>query len=199
MTKENRRIAQRFSLALTVLGLAACDTAGGFSASEGDILAPGVDLQAQAAGEGADAIDVGHTLISAGEYELAIKSFNRAALERGGLDAEILSGLGTANLGLGRLGEAERLLQRAIAEEDAEPVDYNNYAVLLMETGRTNVAVQYFKQAFALSNGENIAIRDNLRLALAKFENSATVGAQKQSEYKLVRRGKSDFVIRTAP
>lgn len=199
MTRAVRRIVHLPFLALMMLSTTACDTAGGFSDSETDVLAPGVDLRAEADGQGVEAVEVGHRLISAGEYELAIKSFNRAALERGGLDAEILSGLGTAELGLGRLGEAERLLERAIAQEDAEPVDYNNYAVLLMETGRTSEAVQYFKRAFALSNGENIAIRDNLRLALAKFENSATLDLQKQSEYKLVRRGKSDFVIRQAP
>jgi Flp pilus assembly protein TadD len=78
-------------------------------------------------------------------------------------------------------------------------VDFNNYGVLLMEQGRTNEAVGYFKQAFALSNGENIAVRDNLRLALAKSENSVTMEPEKSSEYKLVRRGSSDFVIRPTP
>jgi Flp pilus assembly protein TadD len=68
-----------------------------------------------------------------------------------------------------------------------------------MEQGKTRQAVRYFQRAFALSNGENIAIRDNLRLALAKSENSATTEVQKSSEYKLVRRGKSDFVIRPVP
>jgi Flp pilus assembly protein TadD len=200
MTIPYGRTARLTVFATLLSGLAACDIAGGFSASDDDqVLAPGVDLRAQARNEGADAVEVGHRLIANGEYELAIKSFNRAALQRGELDAEILSGLGTANLQLGRLGQAESLLKRAIEEENAQPVDFNNYAVLLMEKGRTSEAIQYFQRAFALSNGENIAIRDNLRSALEKYENSATTEIQKSSEYKLVRRGSSDFVIRPTP
>ena len=198
--KANRRAARLTIFAVSLIGLTACETTGGLSAPEEQVMAPGVDLDALAAQEGASEVEVGHRLVAAGEYELAIRSFNRAALERGTLDAEILSGLGTANLGLGRLGEAEKLLERAVEQEDAEPVDYNNYAVLLMEKGRTSEAVAYFKRGFALSNGQNIAIRDNLRLALAKSENSVTTEAEKkQSDYKLVRRGNSDFVIRPTP
>ena len=199
MTHAKRRTGRFILFALILIGLAACDSTGGFSAPEEQVMAPGVDLAALDAEKGASNIEVGHRLIAAGEYELAIRSFNRAALERGTLDAEILSGLGTANLGLGRLGEAEKLLERAVEQDDAQPVDYNNYAVLLMEKGRTGEAVAYFRRGFALSNGENIAIRDNLRLALAKSENSVTTGPEKQSDYKLVRRGNSDFVIRPTP
>ena len=199
MTHAKRRTGRFILFALILIGLAACDSTGGFSAPEEQVMAPGVDLAALDAKKGASSIEVGHRLIAAGEYELAIRSFNRAALERGTLDAEILSGLGTANLGLGRLGEAEKLLERAVEQDDAQPVDYNNYAVLLMEKGRTGEAVAYFKRGFALSNGENIAIRDNLRLALAKSENSVTTDPEKQSDYKLVRRGNSDFVIRPTP
>ena len=199
--QANRRAVRLTIFAISLVGLTACETTGGLSApDEEQVMAPGIDLDAVAAQEGASNIEVGHRLISAGEYELAIRSFNRAALERGALDAEILSGLGTANLGLGRLGEAEKLLERAVEQEDAEPVDYNNYAVLLMDKGRTSEAVAYFKRGFALSNGENIAIRDNLRLALAKSENSVTTEEQKkQSDYKLVRRGNSEFVFRPTP
>ncbi|MGA9251802.1 MAG: tetratricopeptide repeat protein [Roseobacter sp.] len=197
--QANRRATWLTIFAIALTGLAACDSTGGLSAPEEQVMAPGIDLEALADAEGASNIEVGHRLISAGEYELAIRSFNRAALERGTLDAEILSGLGTANLGLGRLGEAEKLLERAVELPDAQPVDYNNYAVLLMEKGRTGEAVAYFERGFALSNGENIAIRDNLRLALAKSENSVTTEAEKQSDYKLVRRGSSDFVIRPTP
>ena len=199
MTTAKRSTARCATFAILMTGLAACETTGGLSATEDQVMAPGVDLRAEAKNEGADAVEVGHRLIAAGEYELAIKSFNRAALDRGTLDAEILSGLGTANLQLGRLGEAELLLKRAITQDNAQPVDFNNYGVLLMEQGRTPEAVQYFKRAFALSNGENIAIRDNLRLALAKLEKSATTDVEKSSDYKLVRRGSSDFLIRPTP
>jgi Flp pilus assembly protein TadD len=199
MTNPIRRAVRLATATILLTGLAACDTTGGQSLPPDQVMAPGVDLRAEANNEGVDDVEVGHRLIAAGEYELAIKAFNRAALDRGELDAEILSGLGTANLAMGRLGQAEPLLKRAVEEDDAEPVDFNNYGVLLMEQGKTRQAVRYFQRAFALSNGENIAIRDNLRLALAKSENSATTEVQKSSEYKLVRRGKSDFVIRPVP
>lgn len=184
-------------LTLTI-GLAACDT-GGFSASGNGVFAPGVDTRAEARNEGVDPAEVGHNLIAAQEYELAIKAFNRAAVERGGLDTELRAGIGTANLGLGRFGTAEPLLRRAVEEPDAQPVDFNNLGVLLMELGKTSEAVQVFKRAFALSNGENSEIRDNLRLALAKMENSATLPPQDNSDYKLVRRGSTQFKIEATP
>lgn len=187
------------AILIIFFGLTAC-TPGGFSNSEdmtlpeGQLDAPGVDLTTDAV----DGVAVGHRLIAAGEYELAIRAFNRAALDRGKIDAEILSGLGSANLGLGRLGQAESLLRRAIDTEDAQPEDWNNLGVVLMEAGKTVEAEQIFRRAFALDNGESVAIRDNLRLALEKSEKSAT-NTNETDDYKLVRRGDSDFLIRQTP
>ena len=110
------------------------------------------------------------------------------------MDSEVLSGLGCANLALGRLGQSERLLRRAVKEDDALPEVWNNLGVVLMEQGKTLEAVEIFKRAFALDNGESDAIRDNLRLALANSENSATVGVD-DANYTLVRRGGGDFLI----
>ncbi|WP_298843098.1 tetratricopeptide repeat protein [uncultured Roseobacter sp.] len=177
------------------LGLAACTT-GGFSAPEDPVFAPGVDYSADAV----DGVEVGNRLLAAGQYELAIKSFNRAALDRGGIDTEILSGLGTANLGLGRLAQAETLLRRAAEREDAQPSDLNNLGVVLMEAGKTAEAEQFFRRAFALDNGESAAIRDNLRLALANSEISATNNPQaNNNDYTLVRQGRSEFTIQSTP
>lgn len=161
--------------------------------SQNGPFAPGVDHSATAV----DGVEVGHRLIAAGEFELAIKAFNRAALNRGGFDGEILSGLGTANLGLGRLGQAETLLRRATTEFDPVPEDLNNLGVVLMEQGETGEAILVLRRAFALDDGESTLIRDNLRVALAKSENSATIDSN-ESQYKLVRRGSSDFLIRSA-
>jgi len=188
MNASNRR-KTCCALVLTLTsGLAACSP-GGFSASDNQVYAPGVNQRAAAV----DGIDVGHRLIANGQYELAIKSFNRAALEDG-MDSEILSGLGSANLGLGRLGQSERLLRRAVKEDDALPEVWNNLGVVLMERGKTAEAEQIFKRAYALDNGESDAIRDNLRLALAKSEKSASVGVD-EANYTLVRRGGGDFLI----
>ncbi len=194
------RSARRKTILATLpllIGLTAC-TAGGFGMSglspnePGNPFAPGVDLRAEAE----NGVDVGHRLIAAGEFELAIRAFNRAALDQG-LDAEIMSGLGTANLGLGRLGQAETLLRRAVNEEANQPEIWNNLGVVLMERGKNAEAMQIFRKAFALSNGQSDAIRDNLRVALAKIENS-DINEDNNESYKLVRRGTSDYLIRKA-
>lgn len=187
-----RDLGRRFicTLAITAsFGLAACSP-GGFSAAGDQVFAPGVDQNAQAV----NGVEVGHRLMAAGQYELAIKSFNRAALESG-VDGEVLSGLGSANLGLGRLGQAETLLRRAVKQDVQQPEVWNNLGVVLMERGKAQEAVQMFRRAFALDNGESDAIRDNLRLALAKSENSAITELDNDN-YKLVRRGSGDYLIR---
>ena len=174
------------------LSLAACSP-GGLGASKNGPYAPGVATR----GEAVDGLIVGNRLIEAGEYELALDTFTRAALEHG-MTVDVLSGLGSANLGLGRLGQAEKLLRRAIETDGALPEAWNNLGVVLMEKGEVPEAEQVFRRAYALDNGESDAIRDNLRLALAKSENPGYTGDQ-QEDYKLVRRGSSDYVIRSKP
>ena len=194
MTSRLRRFA---CLTILFTALAACSP-GGFGASvfkpknSDAIDAPGVDLRA----DGADNLETGHRLVASGQYELAIRSFNRAAIDRGAVDAEILSGLGTANLELGRLGQAEQLLRRAIERDATQPEIWNNLGVVLMERGKNADATQIFSKAFALDNGESVSIRDNLRLALEKSKNSGTSSGSCE-EYKLVRRGSADYVIRS--
>ncbi|MEP6020126.1 MAG: tetratricopeptide repeat protein [Paracoccaceae bacterium] len=173
--------------------LAACDDPNRIDVGPTGPFAPGVDLDAQ----GVESIDVGHRLLASGEYELAIRAFNRAAIERNTVDAEILSGIGSANLGLGRLNQAETILRRATEEFEAWPEIWNNLGVVLMERGKTAEAVQIFRRAFALDDGESTLIRDNLRLALAKSENSDIVESNNNA-YKLVRRGSNDFLLRPA-
>jgi len=186
-------MAQRRAViaALLSLTLAACSS-GGLGARGDGAFAPGVDRRADAV----SGIEVGHRLIAAGAYELALDAFTRAALENG-LDAEILSGMGSANLGLGRLGQAEEVLRRATTEHDAWPEIWNNLGVVLMERGKTVEAVQIFRKAYALDDGESTLIRDNLRLALSKSEVS-DIEVVDNETYKLVRRGSSDYLIRPA-
>ncbi|WP_439522344.1 tetratricopeptide repeat protein [Marivita sp.] len=170
-------------------GLAACGP-GGFSASDDGVFAPSVDPR----GASVDQLTVGHRLMAAGEYELALSSFQLAAAESG-LTPEVVSSLGSVNLALGRLNQAEELLRRAVKDDPESPDAWNNLGVVLIEKGETAEAAQVFRRAFALDNGESVAIRDNLRLALAKMENSQ-YDAEIEQEYKLVRRGSSDFLIR---
>ncbi len=179
----------RFWPAFILIGLAACSQ-GGFSTSDDAVFAPSVDPR----GAAIDQLTVGHRLMAAGEFELALSSFSLAAAEKG-LTPEVLLSLGSANLALGRLNQAEELLRRATTEDPDNPDAWNNLGVVLIEKGETAEAAQVFRRAFALDNGESVAIRDNLRLALAKMDISQ-YDAEIEQEYKLVRRGSSDFLIR---
>ncbi|GAA6158725.1 tetratricopeptide repeat protein [Ruegeria sp. HU-ET01832] len=156
----------------------------------GDLDAPGIDPQ----GQGQDPLVVGNRLLRAGEYDLALDSFARAALNQG-MTAEIMAAMGTANLGLRQLKPAETLLRRAVSEEPDWPVAWNNLGVILMEKGEYPEAAQVFRRAFALDNGESDAIRDNLRLALAKMENSDNTDVEEQ-EYTLEQQGDGQFKLR---
>ncbi|UWQ78463.1 tetratricopeptide repeat protein [Leisingera sp. S132] len=196
MNLTERAPAARLLLALTAasaVALAASCAPGGLRQDKGSPWAPGADLR----GEEADGLVVGNRLMAAGEYNLALEAFTRAALDHG-LTPEVLSGMGSAQLGLRRLGQAEDLLRQAVAADPDWPEPMNNLGVTLMERGKTAEAVQVFHRAYALDNGESDAIRDNLRLALAKLENPAHTAPQKE-DYKLVRQGGGSYLIRQTP
>jgi Flp pilus assembly protein TadD len=177
---------------ILMISLTACTT-GGLGRSPDSPFAPGIAPGKQSV----DGLLVGHRLMDAGEYELALDAYTRAALDDG-LTVDVISSLGSANLALGRLGQAEKLLRRAIATDEAQPEAWNNLGVVLMEKGNILEAEQFFRRAYALDNGESDAIRENLRLALAKAEKAEYAEVQEQ-EYKLVRRGSSDYLIRQIP
>jgi tetratricopeptide (TPR) repeat protein len=63
-----------------------------------------------------DGLIVGHRLMAAGEYDLALRSYYRAAADHG-INADVLTAIGSANLKLGRLGQAEDMLRRAIKQD----------------------------------------------------------------------------------
>jgi Flp pilus assembly protein TadD len=155
--------------------------------------APGVDLRKDAV----DGIEVAQRLMAAGQYELALDAYTRAALDEG-LTPEIRSGMAGANLGLGRLNQAEKMLREVVAEEPDWPEAWNNLGVVLMEQGKTAEAQLIFQKAYALDNGESDSIRDNLRLALAKVENPDNT-VEQNDDYKLVREGRSEYAIRKTP
>lgn len=194
-SKAISRLPQACAL-IGALALSACATTKVGTKPDG-VFAPGLDTGFVARNQTVDGVEVGHRLIAAGEYELALRAFSRAALDRGETDAEILLGMGTANLGLGRLGQSEELLRLAVEKEGDWPELWNNLGVVLMERGKTSEAAQIFRKAYAMDNGQSDSIRDNLRLALSKTENSANTEVE-TNDYKLVRRGTSDYLIRRA-
>ena len=187
-----RPIPKRLILAIAVVTAVASCGQNLISGHSSGLYAPGVDQSKRAV----DSIEVAHRLMAAAQYELAIDAFTRAALDQG-LSGEILNGMGTANLGLGRLGQSEDFLRRAVKEEPEWPEAWNNLGVLLMEQGEITEAQNVLRKAYALDNGQNDSIRDNLRLALAKSKNADTIAVQE--EYKLVRRGSSSYLIRKTP
>ena len=189
------QVVARAAALVAVAVLGACTLQSGPQGTDSP-WAPGVDLRKQAE----DGLVVGHRLMDAGEYELALDAFNRAALDQG-LTPEVLSSMGSANLGLGRLGQAEELLRRAIKAAPDWPEALNNLGVVLMERGKTPEAAQILRRAYALDNGESDAIRDNLRRALEKLEYSAHSDPQNESrsDFTLMRQGGGSYRIGRNP
>jgi Flp pilus assembly protein TadD len=155
------------AFALTALG--ACGDAG-LNLSSGGIYAPG-----RANGVEADPLATGHRLMSAGEFQLALDAYMRAAA-RDGLTPDTLAGMGSANLRLGRLGQAETLLRRAVKEDPSFVPAWNNLGVLLMEQRKYGEASEVFRRAYAADSGNSDTIRDNLRLSLARMEDPFYTG-----------------------
>jgi tetratricopeptide (TPR) repeat protein len=158
-----------------------------------DTAAPGVSRNAAPV---VDPLIVGDRLLAAGEAELALDAYIRAAKDHG-VTPEISLAISSANIALGRLGQAERDL-RSLLDEDAGNVGaWNNLGVVLMERNATGEAKRSFETAFALDNGNSAEIRENLRVALAKMEN--TTYTEEQTAFTLVRRGNGVFTLSRRP
>ncbi|QMU59994.1 MAG: tetratricopeptide repeat protein [Boseongicola sp.] len=173
--------------------LAACDEVGGLQQADDSPFAPAGAAEQV---EYVDGLIVGHRLMASGEYELALKAYLRAAAQQG-VNVDVLSAIGSANLQLGRLNQAEQILRRATEVDETFPPAWNNLGVVLMEKGRYGEASRVFRLAFALDSGQSAEIRDNLRKALAKLENPAY--SAPQSEFRLVRRGPGLYRILSTP
>lgn len=180
----------RFGITLALLFLAACDSTGGLGAGVTRNSPFGVDPR----GKGVDGLMVGHRLMEAGEHELALKAYYRAAAEQG-VNVDVLSAIGSANLALGRLGQAEQILRRALEADPTFVPAVNNLGVVLMERGKIGEARIVFQQAFALDSGQTDSIRENLRLAIAMTERSLYPEAQEEPNFSLVRRGQGQYEL----
>lgn len=174
--------------------MAACAQSGGLGASK--MAGRNTPPAADGSEVGVDGLLVGHRLMEAGEFELALKSYYRAAGEQG-VNVDVLSAIGSANLQLGRLGQAEKVLRRAL---DADPTfvpALNNLGVALMEQGKVGEARVIFQQAFAQDSGQTDSIRENLRLAIARTQTSLYDDEEEQEKpvMNLVRRGNGSYVL----
>ena len=180
---------RRLAAALLLPLLAACST-GGLATTEGST------PQLNHRGSSVDGLIVGHRLLAAGEGELALKAYYRAAAEQG-VNADVLSAVGSANLKLGRLGQADQMLRRALEMDPDFVPALNNLGVVLMEKGETGEAQRVFQRAFALDSGKSDAIRENLRLAIARIENRSYDPETEANTFSLVRRGQGEYLLLT--
>jgi len=156
----------------------------------------GPNMQADAANisEAVDGLIVGHRLMAAGEYEVALRAYTRAAAEQG-LNADVLSALGSANLKLGRLGQAKKLLKRAVEKDDRFVPAWNNLGIVLSSEGNLREAKRVFQLAYGLDNGNSEEIRTNLTKIIAKIENSSYTVENNNNEFDLVRRGNGRYLL----
>jgi Flp pilus assembly protein TadD len=173
-----------------MLALSACETATGLGNRGGDGYAPDA---LPAGAQSVDGLLVGHRLMEAGEYELALRAYTRAAAEQG-MTVDVLSAIGSADLKLGRLGQAEKLLRQATKNDPTFVPAWNNLGVLLMNTGHYGEAERVFRIAYGLDSGKTDSIRQNLILALAKIEN-ISYDAPDNAEFALMRRGQGDYLL----
>lgn len=176
--------------AVTVLS--AC-TPTNFELSETERIGPAPPIGTPRVKEAVDGMIVGDRLMDAGEYELAIDAYRRAAAENG-ISAEVLSAMGTANLQLGRLKQAKYLLTRAIDKNQQYVPVWNNLGVVLVNLGEVHQAREAFRVAFGMSDGDSELIRKNLIYA-NKLINSRSTIAPEETEYKLVRQGSGTYLL----
>ena len=173
--------------------LSACQPAG----LSDDRVGPPAPAGTPMVRDAVDGLQVGHRLMAAGEYELALRAYFRSAGEVG-VNADVLSAIGSANLKLGRLGQAEQYLRRAIEADQRFVPALNNLGVVLMERGEVGEARRVFQTAFALDSGTSPEIRENLRRAIAAQGTSARPDPAPQP-MRLLRRGPAEVLLLTTP
>ena len=143
--------------------------------------------------QGDDGLAIGHRLMASGEYELALDAYYAAGVQLG-LNADVLSAVGSANLKLGRLNQAEKVLRRAIDEDDRFVPAWNNLGIVLYNRGELGEAREAFRVAFALDSGASPEIRDNLQLLDAKLA-QVVPEQEPDADFRLVRRGNGRYLL----
>ncbi|MFQ5621812.1 MAG: tetratricopeptide repeat protein [Paracoccaceae bacterium] len=173
-------------LAALLQALAGCET--GLSSGAVAPLTPQEKLL-----NSAEPMAAGHTFMAAGDYDYALKAYTRAVAARG-LDAEVLSALGSANLKLGRLRQARTLLGMALDRDDKFVPAWNNLGVVLIGLREYREAREAFRVAFALDAGRSEEIRRNLILAERKLSGNGGKSVN-ENEFRLVRRGNGRYLL----
>jgi len=173
--------------------LAAC-TPANFPLSDTGRVGPPPPLGTPHTGS-VDGMIVGDRLMKAGEYELALQSYQRAAAEDG-ITAEVLSAMGSANLKLGRLNQARVLLDKAVAADANSVSAWNNFGVVLINLGDYLQAREAFRVAFGIDNGDSDLIRNNLILANGLIQQNIVENPD-ITQFSLVRHGNGSYFLIT--
>ncbi|MXU65331.1 tetratricopeptide repeat protein [Oceanomicrobium pacificus] len=187
-----RRIGPPLLLTACLLALPACEDTNRLSPITSGPNAPtGV-----ARGQSVDPLIVGHRLMEAQEYELALQAYTRAIPEHG-LNSEVLSSIGTANLKLGRASQASHYLRKALDQDDTFVPAWNNLGIALSALGEYYEAREAFRVAFALDNGATEDIRQNL---IRAEDNIAALSRDEEidSDFMLVRQGNGRYLLVSA-
>jgi tetratricopeptide (TPR) repeat protein len=186
-------ISQKWAcpLGLPVLfALAACDpSANSLQDNHIGLSAPlGTPL-----GVSVDGLTVGHRLMAANEYELALDAYTRSISEFG-VTSEVLTSIASANMKLGRLGQARQIFYAAVKKDDRNVSAWNNLGVTLIGLQEYAEAREAFKVAFGLDAGKSSEIRDNL-LLLDKYNVTTGVEFPREDEFVLVRGGNGVYFL----
>lgn len=147
-----------------------------------------------------DAVDgliVGHRAMAAGEYEIALRAYHRAAAVQGP-SVDVLSAIGSANLRLGRLQQAEQDLRRALEKDQRFVPAHNNLGVVLAEQGKWGEASLHFRNAFIHDSGRSAEIQRNLRLAIEKAQETVYDDGE-AFQLLLMRRGQGRYLLLSTP
>ncbi len=190
----------RFLLTLGTVALSACGQSGAVNSrslieTHQGVKAPAGTLKIT---DAVDGLIVGHRLMAGGEYELALKAYHRAAGEHG-LNADVLSAIGSANLKLGRLNQAHEMLRVAVEKDDSFVPAWNNLGVVLQMQGKYSEAKQVFQLAYGLDNGNSDEIKANLTKTIAILKNSSYSDGNQIKEFELVRRGNGRYLLLSTP
>lgn len=181
----------RLALLGLIFALAACETTDGVMSNNRQ----GLDAPrgTNSVTDAVDGLIVGHRLMAANEFQLALDAYTRAVPTHG-LNVDVLSAIGSANLRLGRLNQAEKFLQRAVTLDPDFVPAWNNLGVIQINNAQFVQARASFQRAYALDNGDSDEIRDNLILAARLAEaNSAEI--PEEFNFLLVRRGNGRYLL----
>ena len=181
----------RFALFGLLLALTACDSTTGVMSNNrrGINAPPGTNSVTEAV----DGLIVGHRLMAAGEFQLALDAYTRAVKDHG-LNVDVLSAIGSANLRLGRLHQAEKFLKRAVEKEPTFVPAWNNLGVIQINNHDYIQASASFRRAYALDNGDSDEIRDNLILAM-RLADASSAEIPEDYNFMLVRRGNGRYLL----